>query len=69
MRIYYDGRYYDIHRIQEVGRRDRLNLWDRNAFALVRAPRVTYEAAKYLMDSYSDAHETEYGLRGKHNSW
>jgi SPP1 family predicted phage head-tail adaptor len=27
MRILYDGRYYDIQRIQEVGRRDRLNIW------------------------------------------
>ncbi|RPH38358.1 head-tail adaptor protein [bacterium] len=27
MRINYDGRYYDIHRVQEVGRRDRWNIW------------------------------------------
>lgn len=27
MRILYDGVYYDIHRIQEVGRRQRLNIW------------------------------------------
>ena len=29
MRIYYDGLYYDIYRIQEVGRRQRLNIWAR----------------------------------------
>jgi SPP1 family predicted phage head-tail adaptor len=27
MRISYDGRYYDIHRIEEVGRRNRWNIW------------------------------------------
>ncbi len=27
MRISYDGRLYDIYRIQEVGRHERLNLW------------------------------------------
>lgn len=27
MRIVYDGRYYDIHRIDEVGRRNRWNIW------------------------------------------
>jgi SPP1 family predicted phage head-tail adaptor len=27
MRISYDGRYYDIYRIDEVGRRSRLNIW------------------------------------------
>jgi len=27
MRISYEGRLYDIHRIDEVGRRRRLNLW------------------------------------------
>lgn len=29
MRISYDGRYYDIYRIQEVGRRQRWNIWAR----------------------------------------
>lgn len=27
MRISYEGRTYDIYRIQEVGRRNRLNIW------------------------------------------
>jgi hypothetical protein len=27
MRILYDGRYYDIQRIDEVGRKNRLNIW------------------------------------------
>lgn len=27
MRILYDGKYYDIFQIQEVGRRERINLW------------------------------------------
>lgn len=46
-------------RVEALG--EGIHGWDRNAFALVRAPKVTYEAAKYLMDSYSDAHETEFG--------
>ena len=27
MRILYDGTHYDIYRVQEVGRRQRLNIW------------------------------------------
>ena len=27
MRILYEGRYYDIYRIDEVGRRERWNIW------------------------------------------
>lgn len=27
MRINYDGRYYDIVRIQEIGRKNRINIW------------------------------------------
>lgn len=29
MRISYDGRYYDIYEIEEVGRRQRWNIWAR----------------------------------------
>ena len=35
--------------------------WDRNAFCLVRAPKVTLKAAQYLMQSYNNAYENEIG--------
>jgi hypothetical protein len=43
-------------RVEALG--EGIHGWDRNAFCLVRAPRVTLAEALYLMDSYDNGTET-----------